>query len=168
MKMAKKDDHKAEIHTETQVTIENEVTQTISGDQVAELTGDLQRLQADFMNYKRRSEEEKGELLTFTISRVMRELLPVRDNFDRELANRPEGLNPVWAASIDSIRAQFDSSLKGLRVERFDSVGQDFDPHLHEAVASEGSGEVVIEELQAGYKLGDAVIRPAMVKVGDK
>ncbi len=101
----------------------------------------------------------------------MRDFLAVRDNFDRELANRPQDVDAEWAKSIDSIRAGFDSVLKNLGVERFASVGQPFDPHLHEAIAMDDNGgdgthEVVTEELQAGYKLGDEVLRHAMVRVG--
>ena len=136
--------------------------------QVEELTADLQRIQADFVNFKRRTETERGELLDFAKSRVVRDFLAVRDNFDRELANRPQDIDANWAASIDSIRASFDSVLKSLGVERFESVGQPFDPHLHEAISSDGNGEVVTEEMQPGYKLGESVLRHAIVKVGDK
>ena len=167
--MATKDHHEAV--NKTEINVETTIEQSTSGsnERVNELTADLQRLQADFANFMRRSDQEKGELLTFTISRVMRDLLPVRDNFDRELANRPTSIDATWAASIDSIRTQFDSVMKGLRVERFDSVGYGFDAHFHEAVSDEGgegSHEVVIEELQPGYKLEDKVIRHAIVKVG--
>ena len=170
--MAKKDDHKTEIHNETDVTIENEVTQSVSGasdEQLAELTLDIQRLQADFQNYKRRSETEKGELLDFAKSKIVREFLAVRDNFDRELAGRPEGIDSTWAASIDSIRVSFDTVLKNLGVERFESLGQPFDPHMHDAIVmedGEGAHEVVTEEMQGGYKLGDTILRHSIVKVG--
>ncbi len=136
---------------------------------VEELTADLQRIQADFVNFKRRAEQEKGELLDFAKSRVVRDFLSVRDNFDRELANRPADINATWAASIDSIRASFDTVLKNLGVERFDSIGQPFDHHAHDAIVmeeGEGEHEVVTEELQPGYKLGDTVLRHAIVKVG--
>ncbi len=138
-------------------------------ERIEELTADLQRVQADFVNYKRRAEAEKAELLDFAKTRVVRDFLAVRDNFDRELANRPADVSPEWAKSIDSIRAGFDAIMKNLGVERFDSVGQPFDPNLHEAIAmdeGDGSHEVVTDELQAGYKLGDQVLRHAMVKVG--
>jgi molecular chaperone GrpE len=133
-----------------------------------ELIEDLQRIQADFVNYKRRAEAEKAELLDFAKSRIVKEFLPVRDNFDREASSRPSDINPEWAKSIDSIRSGFDAVLKNLGVERFNSLGEVFDPHLHEAIAmddSDGAIEVVSEELQAGYKLGDQVIRHAMVRV---
>ena len=142
---------------------------TAKDERLEELTQDLQRVQADFVNYKRRAEAEKAELLDFAKSRVVREFLAVRDNFDRELANRPASVDAEWAKSIDSIRAGFDTVLKSLGVERFASVGEAFDPHLHEAIAvdeGDGTREVVTDELQAGYKLGDQILRHAMVKVG--
>jgi molecular chaperone GrpE len=140
----------------------------VADERVAELTADLQRLQAEFINYKRRAEDERAELTAAATRRVLRELLPVRDNFDRELAGRPAGVDAAWAASIDAIRGQFDQSLRALDVERFVSVGRPFDPNRHEAVADaggEGAHEVVAEELQPGYLLGDRVLRPAMVRV---
>lgn len=170
--MAKKDDHKTEIHNETEVNIENEVTQTVSSassEKLIELTADIQRLQADFQNYKRRAEVEKAELLDYAKSRVVRDFLAVRDNFDRELAGRPENIDANWAASIDSIRTSFDSVLKNLGVERFESAGQIFDAHMHDAIVmedGEGEYEIVTEEMQGGYKLGDTILRHAIVKVG--
>lgn len=137
--------------------------------EVVELTNDLKRVQAEFLNFKRRAEEERTELLDFAKNRVVREFLAVRDNFDRELANRPKNVDPKWAESIDAIRKQFDSVLTGLGVERFKSEGTVFDPHLHEAVQMDDSGgthEVVTEELQPGYKLGNKILRHAIVKVG--
>lgn len=134
---------------------------------VDELTADLQRVQAEFINFKRRLETERADVVDFAKSRVAREFLTVRDSFDYELSHRPDNVDPAWAESIDAIRGQFDSVLKNLGIERFESRGERFDPHLHEAIASEGSGEVVTDELQPGYKIGDAVLRHAMVKVGD-
>jgi molecular chaperone GrpE len=148
--------------------VETVSTAPAADDRVAELTSDLQRLQAEFINFKRRAEDERSELTAAATRRVLRELLPVRDNFDRELAGRPAGVDAAWAASIDAIRNQFDQSLRALGVGRFNSVGSVFDPNRHEAVADaggEGEFEVVANELQAGYLQGDRVLRPAMVRV---
>jgi len=135
-------------------------------DQLAQLTADLQRAQADFINYRRRAEAEKADALNFATSRVAREFLAVRDSFDAEAAHRPADADPQWAKSIDAIRAQFDQVLNNLGITRFESVGQPFDPHRHEAVAHDGDGDTVTAELQSGYQMGDTVIRPAIVKVG--
>jgi len=158
----------------TEVNVENHTESTVAGGtiidgasgQVAELTADLQRLQAEFANYKRRAEAERADTIDFAKGRVVREFLAVRDSFDQEQAHRPADVDPTWAATIDAIRAQFDKVLAGLGVVRFESKGQPFDPHMHEAVATDGDGDTVTEELQAGYKLGNTILRHAMVKVG--
>jgi molecular chaperone GrpE len=157
-----------EVHVETHS--QQHATAGASDDQrVAGLTADLQRLQAEFINYKRRAEAERAEVIDFAKNRVVREFLTVRDSFDSELAHRPADVKPEWAVSIDAIRTQFDKVLKTLGVERFESKGRPFDPHLHEAIAIEdgaGAHEVVVEELQSGYKLGPTILRHAVVKVG--
>lgn len=181
--MSKKHDHDEEmdasnevheVHNEqhTEVHVEASSEQHVSGgseDQTAELMADLQRVQAEFMNYKRRAEQERAELANAAKARVVRDFLTVRDSFDQELAHRPEDINQEWAASIDSIRSQFDTVLKNLGVERFKSAGRAFDPHRHDAIMMEdgdGEHEVVTEELQPGYLMGETVLRHAMVKVG--
>ncbi|MDF2460704.1 MAG: grpE [Candidatus Saccharibacteria bacterium] len=168
--MAKKHDDqhqsKTEVHVETHTESHAE---SGTDDRVAELTADLQRVQAEFVNYRRRAEAEKAEVLDFAKTRVVREFLKVRDSFDAEQAHRPEHADPAWAKTIDAIRTQFDQVLTTLGVERFESKGQPFDPHRHEALAmedGEGDHEVVVEELQPGYKMGDTILRHAMVKVG--
>lgn len=156
----------SEIHVESHSEQHLEGGEAVDA-QLEELTNDLKRVQAEFVNFKRRADDERAELMDYAKARVVREFLSVRDSFDAELAHRPADVDAKWAESIDSIRAQFDKVMKQLGVERFESVGQPFDPHLHEAIATDGSGDVVTEELQSGYKLGDTVLRHAMVKVGD-
>jgi molecular chaperone GrpE len=162
---------KASQSQSTEIHVESSSHQMVTdtpepNDQTAELTADLQRLQAEFLNFKRRTESERTELTAFAKAQIVRQFLTVRDTFDAEATHRPADFDASWASSIDAIRAQFDSVLKSLGVERFESVGQPFDPHRHEAVASEGSGEVVTAELASGYQLGETILRPAMVKVG--
>jgi molecular chaperone GrpE len=116
------------------------------------------------------AEAERTDLMALAKNRVVREFLAVRDSFDQEAAHRPKNADPAWAKTIDAIRTQFDQVLATLGVARFESKGQSFDPHLHDAIATEGGEgdhEVVIEELQPGYKLGDQVLRHAVVKVGN-
>ncbi|GEM_PF-1346959 len=163
-------------HTEVDIETHAESTVTAgsvdSDDQQAridELTADLQRVQAEFINFRRRAEQERSEIMDFAKGRVIREFLAVRDSFDQELAHRPDDMDAKWTASIDSIRSQFDNSLKNLGVERFESVGHAFDAHRHDAITMEegdGEHEVVVEELQPGYVMGETVLRHAMVKVG--
>jgi molecular chaperone GrpE len=128
---------------------------------VDELQADLQRVQADFVNYRRRAEAEKGEILAMAKQDVISHILPMLDTLDRGLSHLPAELedNPV--------AKQAQVVLKSMDIERIEALGQPFDPHLHEAISHEGDGETVVEELQPGYRMGDKVIRHAIVKVGE-
>jgi molecular chaperone GrpE len=175
-KKAKKileDMEKTSSHTEVNVESHSESIVTggsvNQGSRIDELTADLQRVQAEFINFRRRAELERAEVMDFATSRVVREFLAVRDSFDQELVHRPAEMDARWAASIDSIRSQFDKSLKNLGVERFESLGHVFDPHRHEAITmqdGDGAHEVVVQEVQPGYAIGETVLRHAMVIVG--
>jgi molecular chaperone GrpE len=167
--MASKSESNNEIHVESHSQSHASSGSDDQSERIEELTADLQRVQADFVNYRRRADSEKAEVFELAKNRIARDFLTVRDSFDQELSHRPESIDTKWAASIDSIRTQFDQVLKSLGVERFESRGATFDPHLHEAIAmedGEGSVEVVTEELQPGYKRGDQIVRHAIVKVG--
>ncbi|HET7320583.1 MAG TPA: nucleotide exchange factor GrpE [Candidatus Saccharimonadales bacterium] len=137
--------------------------------QVAELTAALQRERADSENIRRRHSEEIAQLRTTVKSLVVKDLLPVIDNFERALKHVPKDLeNNDYIKGVNAIVKQFEKTLEQMGVERIATVGEAFDPHYHEAVSAEegeGKREVVSEELQAGYKLGDDVIRHAMVRV---
>ena len=121
------------------------------------------------MNIRRRADEEKARLGTFYKSLVMRELLPVIDNFERALKNMPADLaKNDYMKGVQGVVKQFEAILAKLGVERIKTIGEVFDPELHEAVSMEdgdGTQEVVCEELQAGYRLQEEVLRHAMVKV---
>lgn len=136
--------------------------------QIAELTDALQRERADAMNVRRRAEEERAGLGSFYKANVVRELLPVIDNFERALKHLPKELEGNdYIKGVQGIAKQFEDVLSKLGVERIKTVGEPFDPKLHEAIShEEGDGpELVSEELQAGYKIGDEIIRHAMVRV---
>jgi molecular chaperone GrpE len=100
---------------------------------------------------------------------VITELLPVLDNISRALTHLPEDLaDNDWAKGVAQVGKQAEDTLRNLGVERIETVGQPFDPNLHEAISmedGEGETEIVTEELQSGYRIGDRVIRHAMVKV---
>lgn len=136
---------------------------------VAELTEALQRERADAMNLRRRHEEQMNGLRNTVKANVVADLLPVIDNFERALKHVPEDLaENDYVKGIQGIVKQFEKTLADLGVERIATVGEPFDPNLHEAVTmeeGEGTKEVVSEELQSGYRLGDDVIRHAMVRV---
>ena len=137
--------------------------------QIYELTEALQRERADSMNLRRQHSEQMAGLKDHIKSDVIKHLLPIIDNFERSLKHIPDNLTDNdYISGIKSIVKQFETTLENLGVERIPTVGVLFDPTYHEAVSMEegdGSHEIVSEELQPGYKLGENVIRHAMVKV---
>lgn len=138
--------------------------------QVAELTDALQRERADVMNVRRRHEDQIAGLKDMIKASIVRDLLPVIDNFERALKHVPKDLeNNEYIKGVQGVVKQFEKTLEGLGVQRIKTVDEPFDPTYHEAVSMEdgdgGSQEIVSEELQSGYKLGNEVIRHAMVKV---
>ncbi|MDR3602167.1 MAG: nucleotide exchange factor GrpE [Desulfosporosinus sp.] len=132
----------------------------------------LLRLQADFDNFRKRSQKEKAELIKYASERIVGELLPVLDNFER--AANAAKVNPDFAAfsqGVDMILRQLQTALSKEGLKAMDAVGQPFDPNLHEAVLRVASEEhpenTVVEELQKGYYLKEKVLRPCMVKVSN-
>lgn len=137
--------------------------------QIAELTDALQRERADAINIRRQQEEQLSSLKNLVKANVVRELLPVIDNFDRALKHVPKDLTDnEYVKGVQGVVNQFEKTLANMGVARIKTVGEVFDPRFHEAVAMEegdGTVEVVCEELQSGYQLADEIIRHAMVKV---
>jgi len=138
-------------------------------DKIAELTQALQRERADAENLRRRTQEEKSRLGEFYKAMVVQELLPALDNLERAMKHTPKDLKGHdYVKGVQGVIKQFEQSFAQLGVKRIKTIGEHFDPRLHEAVHMEegdGTVEVVCEELQPGYKIGDEVIRHAMVKV---
>jgi molecular chaperone GrpE len=138
-------------------------------DKIAELTEALQRERADALNLKRRTDEERGKMAEFYKAMVIQDLLPAIDSLERALQHTPKNLKDNdYVKGVKSIFKQFEQSFAQLGVKRIKTVGEVFDPKLHEAVQmedGEGTVEIVCEELQPGYKIGDEIIRHAMVKV---
>lgn len=137
--------------------------------EIVDLTEALQRERADVINVRRQHDEQIGNLKKHVKTQVIEELLPVIDNFERALKHVPAELKDnAYVKGVQGVVKQFESTLQQMGVERIKTVGEVFDPTLHEAVSmeeGEGTVEVVFEELQPGYRLGDNVIRHAMVKV---
>ena len=137
--------------------------------QVADLTEALQRERADAINIRRRHDEQINGMRSTIKAHVIRDLLPVIDNFERALKHVPKDLEGNdFVKGVQGVVKQFEKTLGEMGVERIKTTGEAFDPKFHEAVSMEdgdGSQEVVSEELQSGYKIGDEVIRHAMVKV---
>ena len=128
------------------------------------------RATADYKNFKRRVEIERAELIRSAGADIILKLLPVVDDFDRAIASIPaEVAATPWWGGTQLIAHKLRLLLESQNVKAIEAVGQDFDPNLHEAVLYEdapGQDGKVVEELQKGYKLGERVLRPSMVKVG--
>ena len=138
-------------------------------EKVEQLTADLQRLQADFINYKKRAEKERSDALKFGRESAVTELLPVFDSLDRAFSHTPEDLKDNnWVKGINGLEKQLVTVMSELGLTKIETIGMTFDPVTMEAVSIEdgdGDSEVVSEELQSGYMLDGRVVRPAMVKV---
>src|SRR5690242_19058918 len=144
----------------------------------AELKNLLARRQADFENYRKRVERERSETYNRVVADVAAKLLPVVDNLKRAL----DAESSVEAAESDEFRhflsgvdliwKQLNGVLEALGVKPIPAVGEQFDPHVHEAVVTEATDEyepdTVMQEIVAGYRLGDKLIRPALVKVATR
>jgi molecular chaperone GrpE len=134
-----------------------------------ELRDRLLRTMAEFDNFRKRTERERRELADAAAADLIRDLLPVVDDFERALAAPGWGPDGGARRGIELIHRQLLDALRKRGVEPFDSVGQDFDPQWHEAVATEPAdrhrdGEITAE-LRRGYRLGQRLLRPAQVKV---
>ena len=142
---------------------------------LAETRDAVARRQADFENYRKRIERERGESHRRIVADVARKLLPVVDNLSRALdAERTVEAEESkefrhFLHGVDLISKQLNDVLESLGIQPIPAVGQPFDPHVHEAVVTEPSDEyepdTVIEEITRGYRIGDRLLRPAMVKV---
>ncbi|MEO6727746.1 MAG: nucleotide exchange factor GrpE [Candidatus Saccharimonas sp.] len=137
---------------------------------IDDLTLDLQRTRADFENFRKRVEVDKAMAKAGGRVSAIAQLLPVIDTIERAIAHAPKELEAnSWVSGIVGVSKKLEKSMNDLGVTRIDaSAGTLFNPELHEAVQfdeSEGEHEVIAEELQAGYKLGDDILRHSMVKV---
>ncbi len=128
------------------------------------------RAQADFDNFRRRTVKEKEELTQYASLKLITQLLPVMDNFERALQNGGESAETEsFAKGVDMIYRQLSQVLEAEGLKPMEAVGQPFDPEMHQAIMQVESDEyeegIVVEAIQTGYWLKDKVIRPAMVKV---
>jgi molecular chaperone GrpE len=130
-----------------------------------------QRAAADYTNYKRRTEEERQQVAEFANALLIGKLLGVLDDFDRALEHIPEDVHEGWIDGIRLVERKLRGVLESEGVAPIESVGQPFDPNVHEAVVHEETTEfsdnTVIGELQRGYLLRDRVLRPALVRVAN-
>ena len=144
--------------------IEAEVVEDVRDTQIAELTADLQRVSAEYANYRRRTDREKQSGAENAKASVVSQFLPILDDLERARQHGDLETGPLKALS-NKLAGVFDS----IGLAAFGAIGDTFDPSVHEAVSHEGDGhEPVIGTLmRPGYKLGDRVLRTAMVGVVD-
>lgn len=128
----------------------------------------LQRTAADYANYRRRTEQERAQQRLFANEQLLREFVPVLDDIQRGLDAIPEKeQDSRLAEGMRLVEQKMLNTLKKHGVTPIDSLGQPFDPAVHEAVeADPAGGNTVVAVYAPGYRLGDGVLRPAMVKVG--
>ena len=143
--------------------------------QVKELKDSLARRQADFENYRKRMERERSETYNRVVADIAAKLLPVLDNLKRALeteasieASESDEFRH-FLSGVDLIYKQLNGVLDALGVKPVSAEGEQFDPHLHEAVVTEATDDyepdTVIQEIVRGFRIGDKLIRPALVKV---
>ena len=130
----------------------------------------LARLQAEFENARKRTAREQAEYREYAAADVVKNFLPVIDNFNLALrSQKTEITDSALRSGIELIRKQLEDVLTRVGVQPIPALGQTFDPRVHEAIemveSSEHADHEVIEELQRGYKLKDRMLRPAMVRV---
>jgi molecular chaperone GrpE len=131
------------------------------------LLDQVQRARADYANLKRRSEQELERARDAATERILRDLLPVLDDLQDGLAHIPADQQDGIANGMRLVEQKFQAALGRLGVEPVDSLGQAFDPALHEAVDFDPAGGAHVASVyRKGYRMGDALLRPAVVKVG--
>ena len=170
------DEIKKETETATPETEKKEKKKSKKDQEIEALKAELDiktdqflRAVAEFDNFKRRTEREKASLAEFVKAGLIKQLLPILDNIDRAAAADRDSAD--YIKGIEMIVKQFSALSGNLGIEEIAKAGDNFDPNYHEAVMhieDENFGEnVIIEVLQKGYKIGDTVIRAAMVKVAN-
>lgn len=179
--MSKKDDTKkktaapeeetAEVDEAVEVQEEKEPTELEKLQaQLAETNDRLLRTLAEYDNYRKRSQKEKEQAYGDSKASVLAEFLPVLDNFDRAANNKDASLED-YQKGIDMIFNQFNELIAKTGVEAFGEKGEEFDPNLHSAVMhidDENEKEnVIVDVFSKGYKMGDRILRPAIVKVAN-
>ncbi|UCC17575.1 MAG: nucleotide exchange factor GrpE [Dehalococcoidales bacterium] len=128
-----------------------------------------QRTQADFINYRRRSDKEKEELGEFSRAAIVQCVLPILDDFERAISAVPDQeIDSNWVEGIRMIERKLRAILESEGLSCIEAIGEPFDPYQHEAVRQENGEEgVVVDEVQKGYKFNDKVIRASQVVVGN-
>lgn len=160
-------ENEADVSVESAEELQKEVTRLQKEKQEAQ--DRMLRVQAEFDNFKKRTQKEKEANLKYKAQDLVNELLPAIDNFERALQVEVTDSAESFVEGMSMVYNQLKEALKSQGVEEIEAVGKEFDPNLHHGVMqvedAEVESNVIVEELQKGYMLKDRVIRPAMVKV---
>ena len=140
-------------------------------DAEAEESERYMRLMAEFQNFKRRAAREKSDIHAYANERIVSDLLPVLDNFERALNTETDEFE-AYAKGMELIFEQLKTALEKAGVKEIEALGCDFDPNVHNAVMTDNTDDYendkISKVLQKGYKLNDKVVRPSMVAVNKK
>lgn len=150
----------------------DEVKAEVGNPEAEEYYAQLQRVMADFDNYRKRMTKEKEALYSIISSEIISEFLPVMDNLEKSANLKGDDeTSKAWREGVELIRRQFLEVLNKLGAEEIKTVGEKFDPNLHDAVmhiTDDNVGEnIIVEDLRKGYRLKDRIIRHSMVKVAN-
>jgi molecular chaperone GrpE len=170
--MAEQQTDQAEAQVELDIETLLEQVQTLT-DERDQLRDQVLRAMADFQNFKRRNQQEMNLFRQFATENFVRELLPVLDNFERSMAHIQSGANlEKVLEGVRAIERQLRQVIEGQNVTRIKSIGEPFDPALHEALGTDPDSDqpedTVSVEIEAGYRIGDKVIRPARVRIAKR
>lgn len=145
----------------------------IAKQRMEEYLNGWKRAKADYINLKKEKDKREREMIQFANAALILEILPIYDNFKLAWRHMPQEhkKNDEWLKGIEQIKKQFSELLTNVGIKEIKTVGEKFDPAIHEAVAKEKKedveSEIVFEEVKGGYKLYDKVLEPAKVKVAE-
>lgn len=168
-KESKQDKPSVTIKTDYTKTTDAKRPANLSND-VAELTATLQRLQADFENYKKRVEKEKQQSSLLAQAKLLQQLLPVMDTFQLALRNTSD--HAQFVKGVEMIYAELSAFLQNQGVNHIDTMNKPLNPHIHEVLLKETRTDIeddtIIEELQKGYTFNGLVLRTSKVKIAKR
>ena len=160
-KKEKKEKKDVKKNKKQEKTIEEELHEAVEG---------WKRARADYENLKKRSSEERVQLISSASNGLILELLPILDNFNSAFDSLPEGEDNNWIVGFEFIKKQLEDLLEQHGVKEIECVGQKLDPEFHEAVdkqQSEEETDVILKVQRKGYQKSDSVLRPAQVIVSE-
>jgi molecular chaperone GrpE len=162
---------KTEVNNEPAVEPEQDIAKVLeeTKQKAADYLDSWKRERADYQNYKKRVDQERLEMGVYANTKLILALLPVLDDFDRAFeAVSHKHVKTDWVEGIKLVERKFKTILETQGLSEIKAVGEVFDPNQHEALMHvRGEDGVVVQELQTGYKLGDKIIRPSKVAVGN-